>query len=168
MRREALDALARIYRDNNDLRRLLGVYRQLHESSPRESELAANFARLALLIEPSTQQAQVKAREAYEAAPASVNCAVTYAFALYGLGRTAEGIKILHELPPAALRDSHAAVYAVVLLLDDGKDAEAQGYITAAQEGPLFPEEKKLLEEAIARATPIATPAPDAPIPPPR
>ena len=155
MRREALDALARIYRESNDLRRLLQVAKQLHESSPREADLTANYSRLALLIEPSTEEAQRKAREAYDAAPANVNCAVTYAFALYGLGRTAEGLEILRQLPHDALLDSHAAVYAVVLLLDEDKIQEAQEYIAAARQGPLFPEEKKLLEEAIGKTAPL-------------
>ena len=159
MRREALDALARIYRESNDLRRLLQVAKQLHESSPREADLTANYSRLALLIEPSTEEAQRKAKEAYDAAPNNVNCAVTYAFALYGLGRTAEGLEILRQLPHDALLDSHSAVYAVVLLLDEGKIQEAQEYVAGARQGPLFPEEKQLLEEAIGKTGPLV-PAP--------
>ena len=164
IRREALDALARIYRDNNDLPRLLQVAKQQHESSPREAGLTANYARLALLLEPNTEEAQRQAKEAYEAAPADVNCAVTYAFALFGLGRTAEGVEVLRKLPHDALLDSHAAVYAVVLLLDNNDIEQAREYITAAQGGPLFPEEKKLLEEAVGRITaPAPSSSPAAP-----
>lgn len=162
IRREALDALARIYRANNDLPHLLEVYKQLHTSSPREPALATNYARLALLIAPSTQEAQLKAREAYEAAPNDVNAAVTYAFALYGLGRTSEGLEVLARLPHDELLDSHAAVYAVVLLLDDEKREQAQEYVAAARGGPLFPEERKLLDEALARASKSApSPTPE-------
>ncbi|MEP6808656.1 MAG: tetratricopeptide repeat protein [Chthoniobacterales bacterium] len=163
MRREALEALSRIYRASNDLPRLLEIAKQLHESSPREAPLTANYARLALLIAPNTQQAQRAAKEAYDAAPQDVSCAVTYAFALYGLGRTAEGLEILRTLPHDALLDSHAAVYAVALLLDDDKRVLADEYIAAARGGPLFPEEKKLLDEAISRAaspSPIPSPSP--------
>lgn len=164
IRREALDALARIYRDNNDLPRLFQVAKQQHESSPREAGLTANYARLALLLEPNTEEAQRQAKEAYEAAPADVNCAVTYAFALFGLGRTAEGVEVLRKLPHDALLDSHAAVYAVVLLLDNNDIEQAREYITAAQGGPLFPEEKKLLEEAVGRITaPAPSSSPAAP-----
>lgn len=160
IRREALDALARIYRANNDLPHLLEAYKQLHTSSPREPALAASYARLALLIAPSTQEAQLKAREAYEAAPNDLNAAVTYAFALYGLGRTSEGLEVLAKLPHDELLDSHAAVYAVVLLLDDEKQEQAQEYVAAARGGPLFPEERKLLDEALARASkPAPSPA---------
>ncbi len=170
MRREALEALARIYRVGNDLKNLLAILKQLHESSPREPALAADYARLALLIEPSTADAQRVAKEAFDAAPADAKTAITYAFALYGLGRTGEGLKVMRDLPPQELLDSHAAVYAAVLLLDDNQDAAAQEYVTAARQGPLFPEEKKLLDDAVEKSKPpameIASPTP-APAPAP-
>ena len=164
LRREALDALYRIYRGTNDVRRLLQIAKQLHESSPREVGLMANYARLALLLEPNTEEAQRKAKEAYEAAPADPNCAVTYAFALYGLGRTGQGLEILRKLPPEQLTNPRFAVYAAVLFLDDNQVETAKEYIAAAREGPLHPEEKDLLEEALAKAaSPQVGPAPAAP-----
>ncbi|MEP6955870.1 MAG: hypothetical protein ABI883_03530, partial [Chthoniobacterales bacterium] len=164
MRREALDSLFRIYRASDDLRHLLSIARQLHESSPREPGLAATYARFALLLEPNTEEAQRKAREAYDAAPEDVNCVVTYAFALYGLGRSAQGWEVLHKLPPERLLDPHVAVYAALLLLDDNQAAPAAEYLTLAREGPLYPEEKKLLDEAIGKAAALSAPAP---VPPP-
>jgi hypothetical protein len=68
-------------------------------------------------------------------------------------------------LPVEGLHDPHAAVYAAVLLLDENQIAAAQEYVSAALAGPIFPEEKKLLEEAIAKAnatTPRPTSAPSA------
>ncbi|MGI8821251.1 MAG: tetratricopeptide repeat protein [Chthoniobacterales bacterium] len=175
LRREALDFLYRIYRGNNDLRHLLTIAKQLHESSPREPALTANYARLGLLLEPNTEEAQREAREAYEAAPDDVSCAVTYAFALDGLGRSAEGVEVLRKLPHEQLLDPHSAVYAAVLLLDDNQPEPAKEFVAAAREGTLYPEEKKLLEEAVGKAVapaPSATPDPaqpstTAPPPPP-
>ncbi|MGI8437906.1 MAG: tetratricopeptide repeat protein, partial [Chthoniobacterales bacterium] len=168
MRREALDALARIYRGNNSLPQLLEMQKQLQESSPREPALAANYARLALIIAPTTEDAQRKAKAAYEMAPLDPNCAVTYAFALYNLGRTSEGLKILRTLPKEQLFDSHAAVYAVVLLVDDGEFQAAQEFVAAARGGPLFPEERKLLDEAVSKIPPAtASPPPDTAAPSP-
>jgi hypothetical protein len=64
-------------------------------------------------------------------------------------------------LPPEGLHDPHAAVYAAILLLDENDVAAAQEYIAAAQAGPIFPEEKKLLEEALAKTkSPSSTPSP--------
>ena len=159
MRREALDALFRIYRANNDLPNLYRTAQRLHENSPNEPGLAANCARLALLVDQNPAEGHRLAKETYEHAPEDVNAAMTYAFSLYTLGRTAEGIEIMKKLPPEGVHDPHAAVYAAVLLLDDNQAPAAQEYIAAAQAGPIFPEEKKLLDEAIAKVK-SATPSP--------
>ena len=152
MRREALDALYRIYRANNDLPNLYRVAQRLHESSPNEPAAAANYARLALLVDQNPAEGHRLAKETYERAPDDVNAAMTYAFSLYGLGRTAEGLEIIKKLPAEGVHDPHAAVYAAILFLDENQVADAQEYIAAARSGPIFPEEKKLLEEAIAKA----------------
>jgi len=162
-RREALDALFRIYRATNDLKNLYATARRLHESSPNEPSLAADYARLALLVDQNTTEGHRVAKEAYERAPADVNVAMTYAFSLYGLGRSAEGIEIMKKLPAPAVHDAHAAVYAAILLLDENQIAAAREYVAAAQAGPIFSEEKKLLDEAIAKAStaaPSPTPTP--------
>lgn len=164
-RREALDALFRIYRANNDLPNLYRNAQRLHESSPNEPSLAADYARLALLVDQNTAEGHRVAKEAYERAPTEGNTAMTYAFSLYGLGRSAEGIEIIRKLPAEKLHDPHAAVYAAVLLLDENQVAGAQEYIATARAGPIFPEEKKLLDEAIAKAntaapTPTSAPSP--------
>jgi predicted Zn-dependent protease len=169
MRREALDALYRIYRANNDLRNLYRIAQRLHESSPNEPAAAANYARLALLVDQNPAEGHRLAKETYERAPDDINAAMTYAFSLYGLGRTAEGIEIIKKLPLEGVHDPHAAVFAAILFLDDNRNADAQEYIAAARSGPIFPEEKKLLEEAVAKAkaaapspttTPLPTPSP--------
>src|SRR5256714_4991779 len=164
MRREALDALFRIYRANNDLPNLYKIAQRLHENSPNEPGIAANCARLALLVDQNPAEGHRLAKETYDHAPDDVNAAMTYAYSLYMLGRTAEGIAIMNKLPPEGLRDPHAAVYAALLLLDENNAPAAQEYIFAAQAGPIFPEEKKLLDEALAKtkSTPAPSPVPTA------
>jgi thioredoxin-like negative regulator of GroEL len=161
MRREALDALARIYRANNDLPNLYRTMQRLHESSPGEPGAAANYARLALLLDQNAAEGHRVAKEAYDRAPTDVNCAVTYAFSLYGLGRTAEGLEIMKKLPADQLHDPHAAVYAAVLLLDENQTDAAKEYIEIARHGPIFVEEKKLLDEVVAKLA-VTTPSPAA------
>ena len=167
MRREALDALFKIYRANNDLPSLYKIAQRLHENSPNEPALAANCARLALLVDQNPADGHRLAKETYDRAPDDVNVAMTYAYSLYMLGRTAEGIAIMKKLPPEGVHDPHAAVYAALLLLDENNVPAAQEYIFAAQAGPIFPEEKKLLDEALAKVkpTPAASPVPIAPPP---
>ncbi len=162
-RREAYDALAKIYRTNNDLPNLYRTTQRLHEISPGDTAVAANYARLALLLDQNAAEGHRVAKEAYERSPTDVNCAVTYAFSLYGQGRTTEGIEIIHKLPVDQLHDPHAAVYTAVLLMDENQLEPAREYIEAARRGPIFVEERKLLDEAISKSNPAAakpSPAP--------
>lgn len=166
LRREALDALYRIYRSSNNTKQLLHITKQLHESSPREVGLMTNYARLALLLAPTTDEAQRKAKEAHEAAPEDVRAAVTYAFGLYALGRTTQGIEILHKIPRGELEEPHEAVYAAALFADDNQFDVAREFIAAARSGPLYPEEKKLLDEVVAKISgPAASPGTVQPAP---
>src|SRR3989440_1011615 len=89
LRREALDALFRIYRASNDLSNLYRIAQRLHETSPNEPGTAANYARLALLVDQNPAEGHRVAKQAYDRAPNDVSAAMTYAFSLYGLGRTA-------------------------------------------------------------------------------
>jgi cytochrome c-type biogenesis protein CcmH/NrfG len=168
MRREALDALFRIYRSSNDLSSLYRIAQRLYENSPNEPALAANYARLALHVDQNPAEGHRLAKETYDREPDDVNVAMTYAFSLYMLGRTAEGVEITKKLPPEGVRDPHAAVYAAVLLLDENQAPAAQEYILAAQAGPIFPEEKKLLDEAIAKAKSPTPPPSVGPSPTPK
>jgi hypothetical protein len=166
-RREALDALYRIYRADNELPKLYDVLRRLHESSPHEPGITADLARLGLNIDENTSEAQKLAKEAYDRAPEDVNCAVTYAFSLYGLNRTAEGLEIIKKLPPDQLYDPHAAVYVALLLLDQNQLDAATSYIQAAEKGPLFLEEKKLLAEIKLKLPPPSSSPSSSPSPTP-
>ncbi|MBA2744495.1 MAG: hypothetical protein H0U43_09375, partial [Chthoniobacterales bacterium] len=173
LRREALDSLFRIYRTENDLPELLQVTKELHDTSPHEPSLTANYARLALLLAPNTDEARRLAKEAFDAAPKDVSCALTYAFSLYSAGRTAEGLEVLQRLAPEEFEDPHNAVYAATLYVDQNELELAKPHIAVAQKGPLFPEEKKLLDEAVAKAAlaaptsaPQGTPPSPSPTPP--
>src|SRR5438270_6231055 len=170
-RREALDALYRLYRTNNDLKKLYDVLQRLHEASPNEIGIINNLARLGLSIDQNTKQAQELAKQAHDRAPEDLNCAVTYAFALYVQGHTTEGLEILQKLPPETLHEPHAAVYAAVLLLDVNQTDAAKEYIQVAKHGLIYAEEKRLLEDELTKIsgappsptpTPSPTPAPSA------
>ncbi len=170
-RREALDALYRLYRGNKDVKKLYDVLQRLHDASPNEIGITTNLARLGLNIDQNTKQAQELAKQAYDLAPDDVNCAVTYAFSLYAQGRTTEGLEILQKLPPESLHESHTAVYAAVLLLDANQTDGAKEYIQVAKRGPIYVEEKRLLEDELTKisgASPSPTPTPSpAPTPAP-
>jgi predicted Zn-dependent protease len=162
MRREALDALRRRYREDNDTAKLYDVLQRLHDSSPNEEPITADLARLGLNLERNVERSHELAKEAHDRAPNEVNCDVTYAFSLYRLGRNAEALAIIQGLPPDQLRDPHAAVYAALLLADASQIDAARDYMAVADDG-IYPEEKVVLDEAKAKITRVsAAPSPAA------
>jgi Tfp pilus assembly protein PilF len=172
MRREALNALRQLYRAKNELGKLYEILQRLHESSPNEPPITADLARLGLNIDQNDKQSQDLAKEAYDRAPNDVNCAVTYAFSLDRLGRSAEGLEFIKKLPPDQLHDPHAAVYVALLLVNSNQAEAAKEYINAAKDREIYVEERKLFDETkakLAAASPTPSPltSPVAPSPPP-
>jgi lipopolysaccharide biosynthesis regulator YciM len=161
MRREALDALRRLYRKTNDTEKLYDVLQRLHDSSPNEAPITADLARLGLNLERNVERSHELAKEAHDRAPNEVNCAVTYAFSLYRLGRNAEALATIQGLPADQLRDPHAAVYAALLLADAGQIDTAKDYVTAADD-EIYPEEKLVLDEAKAKIARVSAAPPPA------
>jgi lipopolysaccharide biosynthesis regulator YciM len=151
MRREALNNLRRIYRGNGDTTKLYEVLDRLHEISPDEAPITADFARLGLVLEQNVERAHQLAKETYDRAPNEINCVVTYAFSLYRLGRTAEALAIIQTLSPEQLHDPHVAVHAALILIDGHQIDAAKKYIRVAENDGVYPEEKKLLDEAKAK-----------------
>jgi len=166
LRREALDALRRLHRGDNDTGKLYDVLQRLHESSPNEAPITADLARLGLNIERDVERSHALAKEAYDRAPNEMNCAVTYAFSLYRLGRSPEALAIIQGLPADQLRDPHAAVYTALMLADSGQIDAAKDYVDAADHG-IYPEEQTVLEEARTKiSSTSAAPSPaSAPVP---
>jgi len=167
-RREALDALSEIYRASNDLPNLCLTAMRLHETSPEEPLIAAEYARLSIILDRNSSEGQRVAKEAFDQAPTEPPCVVAQALSLNSQGRTPDGIAILQKLAPEKLHDARVALYLAVLLLDDGKADAAHEFIDAANSGFVFPEEKKLLQETLqeqSSSTP-ATPTPSPTISP--
>src|SRR4029453_4609625 len=139
MRREALDNLRQLYRAKNETTKLYEVLQRLNESSPNESPITADLARLGLDVDENTEHSHQLAKEAYDRAPNDVNCVVTYAFSLYRLGRNAEALAIVRSLPSDQLHDSHAAVYVALVLVEGSELQAAKDYTAAAETGKLYP-----------------------------
>ena len=161
-RREALDALFEIYRASNDLPNLYLTTMRLHETSPEEPLIAAEYARLSIILDRNQGEGQRVAKKAFDQAPTEPPCVVAQALSLSSQGRTPDGIVILQKLPPEKLHDARVALYLAMLLVRDGKADAAHEFIDAANSGFVFPEEKKLLQEALQKqsSSTSATPAP--------
>jgi len=161
MRREALDTLRGLYREDNDTGKLYDVLQRLHDSSPNEAPITADLARLGLNLERNVDRSHELAKEAHDRAPNEVNCAVTYAFSLYRLGRNAEALATIQGLPADQLRDPHAAVYAALLLANASQIDTAKDYVAAADD-QIYPEEKVVLDEAKAKIARVSSAPPPA------
>jgi len=160
-RREALEALRKLYRAQNETDKLYDVLQRLHDASPNEPAITADLARLGLNLHRNTDQSHQLAKEAHDRAPNDVNCAVTYAFSLSRLGKSADALAIIEHLPPDQLRDAHAAVYIALVLAESGQIESSNSFVTIADDGDIYPEEEPLLEEAKTKLTvAAATPAP--------
>ena len=160
-RREALEELRRLYRAKNETAKLYDVLQRLHETSPTEAPITADLARLGINLAQNTDRSHQLAKEAYDRAPKEINCAVTYAFSLSRLGRNAEALAIVRSLPPEQLHDAHAAVYVALLMAEAREIEAASDYIKAADDGEIYPEEEKILDEAkVQLAAASATPSP--------
>src|SRR5260370_38992093 len=72
---------------------------------------------------------------------------MTSEFVLDRLGRNAQRLEIIKKLPPSQLHDPHAAVYVALLLVGANQLDAAKEYIDATDDGKIYPEEKKLLDE---------------------
>src|SRR5438874_1278135 len=161
LRREALDALRRLYRAENNTGKLYDILQRLHETSPSEAPITADLARLGLNLDRNIERSHDLAKEAHDRAPNELNCAVTYAFSLYRFGRNADALAIIQSLPADQLRDPHAAVYPALLLADASQIDAARNYVAAADDDT-YPEEKKALDEAktkIANSSAMPSPA---------
>src|SRR5437762_3858779 len=167
-RREALDALFEIYRASNDLPNLYLTAMRLHETSPEEPLIAAEYARLSMILDRNPSEGKRVAKEAFDQAPTEPPCVVAQALSLNSQSATLDGIAILQKLPPEKLHDSRVALYLAVLLLDDGKADAAHEFIDAANSGFVFSEEKKLLQEALQKqsSSTSSTPTPSPTISP--
>jgi predicted Zn-dependent protease len=166
IRREALENLRRLYRAKDETDKLHEVLQRLHESSPNEALITADLARLGLTVGQNPERSHQLAKEAYDRAPNEVNCAVTYAFSLHRLGRNAEALAIIQSSPRDQLHDPHTAVYVALVLAEGDQIDGAKEYIAAAENGKIYPEEKKLLEEAktkLIAASAIPSPAESTP-----
>src|SRR6478735_3887921 len=133
MRREALDNLRHLYRGKDETAKLYAVLQRLHDSSPNEAPITADLARLGLNLGENTETSHQLAKDAYDRAPNDINCAVTYAFSLYRLGRNAEALAIIQSFPPDGLHDAHAAVYVALVLVEGNELEGAKDYIATAE-----------------------------------
>lgn len=146
--RHVLETLYRYYRTQRDTKGLLRITQRIVQLDPTDTVALNNLALFSLLLNTDLDEALKIARDGHTAFPDHPGFSSTYAFALHRRGRTAEGLKVLEALSPAALREPSTAVYYGILLAASGDKARAREYLDLGIAAPLLPPEETLVAAA--------------------
>jgi tetratricopeptide (TPR) repeat protein len=147
----ALRMLHKLCAEDGNTEGMLRVARRLLALHPEDDRARNNAIILALLLdEPPTEHLET-ARLLHEKAPGDPVFATTYAFALHCVGKSKQGLTIIQQLPVEVRRRPDTALYHAILLAADDKKFQAEAAAEVARTGPLLPEEKKLLNSALAK-----------------
>jgi predicted Zn-dependent protease len=114
-------------------------------------DIQNNFAQLSLLLNVDVDRARTLARRLYEAHSTNANCASTYAYALYSQGHFDQAAKVMNGLKDDDLKRPEIAAYYGAILASAGARQKAEQFLALSRTAHLLPEEKKIVEEAVAR-----------------
>jgi Flp pilus assembly protein TadD len=110
-----------------------------------------NFATSSMLLKVDLSKAHEIARDLYRHLPNDAVIASTYAYSLHLQGRTQDGLAAFRSIKPESLATPSVALYYGVLLSASGDCEQARRYLAQAQNVPLLPEERELLQSAQTR-----------------
>ena len=144
----ALKELEAVYVRRQNTGPLLGVYEDLLKCEPQNPAFQKGFVTIALLTRRSLAPAHRLAAEMKTRHPQDPETLALYAYSLHLQLRTTAGLEALGTLKAEDLHQPRIAAYYGVLLAFNGEVAKAREFLAKAGEGKLWPEEKKLVEEA--------------------
>ncbi len=148
--RWALQELERLYVGSGNTRGLNKLSATIVSNDPRNFIERKNVAATALLLKINLVQAHEIAKEVYAEHPEDPSIAATYAYSLYLQGRIKDGLAALERLQPKAFENPAVVLYYGVLLAGDGQTNKAVAQLKMARQPDLLPEEKALLDAALA------------------
>jgi hypothetical protein len=147
--KEAIQELYRYYERSNDTQGLYRVLVRWMELDPEDLNVQNNFAQISLLLDANTDQARKIAAEVYSKAPSNPAYITTYAYALLTKGNAKEAAKVMSSLSADQLHDPSVGAYYGICLAAV-HDEKARDFLAAGRQAPLLPEEKKLIDKALA------------------
>ncbi len=131
-------------------RGLLNLFSVVHRVNPDDADARNNLALLALLLGARENRPNELAEDLYRSDPTNAAYASTYALSLHLQDRSDEAVKVLDRLRPGALEDPQVAAYYGIVLRGAGKEERAKSYLERGREAGLLPEERRLVEQALA------------------
>jgi hypothetical protein len=147
--KEAVQELYRYYERSNDTQGLYRVLVRWVELDPEDLNVQNNLAQVSLLLDANAEEARKIAADLHGKAPSNAAYTTTYAYSLLTKGNPKEALKVMNSLTPEQLRDPAVSVYYGICLAAV-HDEKARDFLAAGQRAPLLPEEKKLIDKALA------------------
>jgi predicted Zn-dependent protease len=133
-------------------RPLMLLYSERVKRYPTDLAAKNNLAVTALLLNAREFQPDDLARQVYEKSPTNAAFATTYAFSLNLQKKSAQALSVLERLKPNELEDPAIAGYYGLVLRDAGNRAKAKKFLELGAKAKLLPEERKLIEKALAQS----------------
>ena len=121
----------------------------LVKAQPSNENAQNDLAILSLLLHRNLPQANAIASDLYRQSPGNPVYASTYAFALLCRGRSADALHVLDALPRDCLKDPSVAAYYGIILTSNHTPGRARPFLESAQDAPLLPEERALVDKAV-------------------
>ena len=147
----AADQLTAQLYANGDTRGLQELLTRLQPVNPADVRLENNLANVLLLRKSELDRAYHLAREAYGTSSDDPFVISTYAYSLLLQNRSDEALKVIAGLKPEYLQIPSIAAYYGVIEAQTGHKDLAREPLARARQGKLLPEEKEMIQSAIAR-----------------
>jgi hypothetical protein len=147
--KEAVRTLYQYYAQTQNTQGLHRVLVRWAELDPNDLNVQNNLAQVSLLLDADRDQAQKTAAELYRKEPANPAYITTYAYSLLTKGNTKDAAKVMNSLTPDQLRDPAVGAYYGICLAAT-HDEKARDFLAAGQKATLLPEEKRLIDKALA------------------
>jgi hypothetical protein len=146
---DAVQSLYRYYSHSKDTQGLYRVLVRWADLAPDDLNVQNNLAQVSLLLNANLGEARRIAADVYQKMPSNAAYVTTYAFSLLSKGNPTEAAKVMGSLTEEQLRDPAVSTYYGICLaaLHDEKGRQ---FLETGQQAILLPEEKKLVDKALA------------------
>src|SRR6266446_6357335 len=147
--KDAFMALYQHYAKASDTQGLYRVLVRLSELDSTNLNVQNNLAQVSLLLNANPEEARRSAADVYRRSPANPAYMTTYAYSLLTQGNAKEALRIMSSLSEEQLSDPTIGAYYGICLAAL-RDEKARDFLKAGQQAMLLPEEKKLIDNALA------------------
>ena len=147
--KDAFVALYRHYAKTTDTQGLYRVLIHLSELDSTNLNIQNNLAQVSLLLNANLEKARRSAADVYHKSPTNPAYMTTYAYSLLTQGNAKEALRIMSSLSEEQLSDPTIGAYYGICLAAL-RDEKARDFLKAGRQAMLLPEEKKLIDKALA------------------